>query len=103
MLLETEWDEAALQLNQTLCTDLQLTQKARKFWLHVVYALTLQSLMVSSHTVKYDTNQCSSCCQAQQVWLQYFNPPRARDTERIDAGCQKERKASASNMSKLEG
>ncbi|CAK9050989.1 Uncharacterized protein SCF082_LOCUS28045 [Durusdinium trenchii] len=28
MLLETEWDEAALQLNQTLCTDLQLTQKA---------------------------------------------------------------------------
>ena len=33
MLLETELDEAILQLEQTLFTDLQLTQKAQQVWL----------------------------------------------------------------------
>ena len=33
MLLETELDEAILQLEQTLFTDLQLTQKAQQIWL----------------------------------------------------------------------
>lgn len=62
MLLETELDEAILQLDQTLFSDIELTSKA------------------------------------QQIWMQYFNPPRSRTEERIDAGCPKQQQATNSEV-----